>query len=82
MVDQILSQEIEEFETLVSSMQDNADRENHHEQKKMSDYGSDEEEYDHLFMEVISRPATVEKSMDRLGYGALEHDQEMDISLG
>lgn len=82
MVDHILSQEIQEFEALVSSMQNNADQENHHEQKTMSDYGSDEEEYDHLFMEFMSRPATVEKIMDTLGDGALEQDQEMDISLG
>ena len=82
MVDQILSQEIQEFEALVSSMQDNADQETHHEQKTMSDYGSDEEEYDHLFMEVLSRPSAVEKSIDTSREGALEQDQEMDISLG
>lgn len=82
MVDQILSQEIQEFEALVSSMHDNADQEDHHQQKTMSDYGSDEEEYDQLFMEVMSRPVTVERSINEMGDGALEQDQEMDISLG
>ena len=81
MVDKVLSQEIEEFEALVSSMPDHADQEDHHQQKTMSDYGSDEDEYDQLFMEVMSRPATVDR-IDTLGDGAREQDQEMDISLG
>lgn len=79
MVDRILSQEIQEFEALVSSMPDHADQEHHHQQKTMSDYCSDDEEYDQLFMEVMSRPATVERTS---GDGAREQDQEMDISLG
>ena len=80
MVDKILSQEIEEFEALVTSMPDHVDQDDHHQQKRMSDYGSDE--YDQLFMEVISRPAMVERSIDTLGDGAREQDHEMDISLG
>ena len=76
MVDKILSQEIEEFEALVSSVPDHADQDDHHQQKRMSDYGSDE--YDQLFMEVMSRPGNI----DTLGDGAREQDQEMDISLG
>lgn len=76
----MLSQEIEEFEALVSSMPDHTDQEDHRQQETMSDYGSDE--YDQLFMEVMSRPATVERSIDTLGDGAQEQDQEMDISLG
>lgn len=82
MVDRILSQETQEFEALVSSMQDNADQKDHHQQKTISEYGSDEEEYDQLFMEVMSRQGLAERSTDAVGDGAPEQDQEMDISLG
>lgn len=82
MVDRILSQEDQEFEALVSSMQDNADQEDHHQKKPTSNYGSDEEEYDQLFMEVMSRQGSAERSTDTAGDGAPEQDQEMDISLG
>ena len=81
MVDRILSQENQEFEALVSSMQDNSDQE-YHQQTTASDYGSDEEEYDQLLMEVISRQGSAEPSTSTLRDHAPEQDQEMDISVG
>ncbi|CAD6584413.1 MAG: hypothetical protein ASARMPRED_001755 [Alectoria sarmentosa] len=82
MADQILSHENQEFEALVSSMQVNADQGDHHQQKTMSDYGSDEEEYDRLFMEVISRQGSAKRSTETAGDSAPERDQEMDFSMG
>lgn len=82
MVDQFLSQENQAFEALVSSMQDSADQEDHHQQKTMSDYGSDEEEYDQLFKEIMSGQGSAERSTDTVDDDATEQDQEMDISLG
>ena len=80
MVDQILSQENQEFEALVSSMQDNADQENHHQQNTMSDYGSDEEEYDRIFIEVMSRQGSAERRNDTVEEGGPDQDYEMDIT--
>lgn len=82
MVDQILSQNNQDFQALISLMQENADQEHHHQQKTMSDYGSDEEEYDQLFMDVMSRQGSAERSTDTVEDGTPEQDQEMDISLG
>ncbi|KAL9073196.1 MAG: hypothetical protein Q9161_003028 [Pseudevernia consocians] len=82
MVDRILSQETQEFEALVSSMQNTANQADHRQQKTISEYGSDEEEYDELFMEVMSRQGLAERSTDAVGHGAPEQDQGMDISLG
>ena len=78
MVDQILSQEHQEFEALVSSMQDNADQEHH---QTTSDYGSDEEEYDQLFMNVLSRQELALRETSTVDDPS-EEDQEMDTSIG
>lgn len=81
MVDQILSQEDQEFEALVSSMQDNVNQDLHP-PTTVSDYGSDEEEYDELFMEVMWRQRSAERTSTTVGDDTSEQDQEMDISLG
>ena len=81
MVDRILSQENQEFEALISSMQETADREQHQGTTNF-DYGSDEEEYDRLFMEVISKQGSAERSIIAFGDDAPEEDHEMDISVG
>ena len=81
MVDQFLSQEDQEFEALVLLMQGGADQE-HHQQKTNLDYGSDEEEYDRLFMEVISRQGSAERGASMVGHDAPKQDQEMDVSVG
>lgn len=82
MVDLILSQDNQEFEALVSSMQDHAGEEDQHQQETLSDYGSDEEEYDQLFMEIMSRQGSAEERTDINGEGVAEQDQDMDLSLG
>ena len=81
MVDQILSQEDQEFEALVLSMHGSADQE-HHQQKTNLDYGSDEEEYDRLFMEVISTQGSAERGTSMVCHDAPKQDQEMDVSVG
>ena len=81
MVDQILSQDDQEFEALVLSMQGSADQEQH-QQKTNLDYGSDEEEYDRLFREVISRQGSAERGTSTAGHDAPKQDQEMDVSVG
>lgn len=80
-VDRILLQENEEFEALVSSMRDTADQ-GQPQHTIGSDYGSDEEEYDQIFMEVISRQGSAERSTTILTDDAPEQDQKMDISIG
>ena len=81
MLDKLLSQEEQEFEALVSLMQYNADQDRH-QQSTMSDYGSDEEEYDQLFMEVLSRQGSAKRNTVIVGDSSPEQDQDMDISLG
>ena len=80
-IDQILSQENQEFEALVSSMQDDAKQE-HRQQTTVSDYSSNEEEYDQLFMEFMSIEGSVEGRTRTVGYDAPKQDLEMDISVG
>ena len=80
MVDQILSQDDQEFEALVLSMQGGADQK--HQRKSNLDYGSDEEEYDRLFMEVISRQGSAERVTSMVGHDPSKQDQEMDVSVG
>ena len=81
MVDQILLQEDHEFEALVLSMHGSADPKNH-QQKTNLDYYSDEEEYDRLFMEFISRQRCAERGTSIVGHDAPKQDQDMDVSVG
>ncbi len=84
MVDQIFSQEdrgIEELVSLLQHAKDNHEEELHDPAK--SGYGSDEDEYDQLFMEVL-----LEKEMvvGPLGEAAAANpepnqDHDMDMSL-
>ena len=82
MVDQIFLRENQEFEALVSSMQDHAEEEDQSQQDTLSHYGSDEDEYDQLFIEVMSRQRSTEKGTDPGGESATEQDQDMDMSTG
>ena len=82
MVDQILLREDQEFEALVSSMQDHAEEEDQSQQDTLSHYGSDEDEYDHLFIELMSRQRSTEKGTDPGGESATEQDQDMDMLMG
>ena len=82
MVDQILLRENQEFEALVSSMQDHAEEEDQNQQDTLSHYGSDEDEYDQLFIEVMSRQRSTEEGTDLGGESAKEQDQDMDMTMG
>jgi len=76
MVDQILSQEDQEFEALISLMQS----EEHNEERNTSTYSSDDEEYDQLFMDVMSKEEVAEG--DAKEAGKTDTDEVMDISMG
>ena len=86
MVDRILSQEDEEFQALISSMNETNEKVDHrqaeaHEQTSL-DYGSDEEEYDRLFMDVMSHPQQASGSLTVLEDSKSTQTQDMDISMG
>ena len=82
MVDQILLRENQEFEALVSSIEDHAEEEDQNQRDTLSQYGSDEDEYDQLFIEVMSRQRSTEKGTDSGGESAKDQDQDMDMSMG
>ena len=78
MVDRILSQEEEEFEALVERMEEErrgrgegcerpeTEYERQENEHEMSDYGSDDEEWDRLFREVVD---TQDSSVGETGEG-------------
>ena len=76
MVDQILSQEDQAFEALISLMQS----EEHNEERNTSAYGSDDEEYDQLFMDVMSKEKVAEG--DAKDAGKTDTDEVLDILMG
>lgn len=84
MVDQIILQEDRGIEELVSLMQHANDyhEERHHDHAN-SDHGSDEDEYDQLFMEVLSENGMVVGPGGEAAEASSEQNQhhEMDISL-
>ena len=71
-----MSQEDQEFEALISLMQ-NEDRD---QENIMSVYGSDEEEYDELFMEVVSKQEASTRGIQ--SEGPTNTEQSMDVSMG
>ena len=82
MVDQILSRENQEFEALVSSMQDHAEEEDQSQPDILSHYGSDEDEYDQLYIEVMSKQRSTEEGTGPGGESATKQDQDMEMSMG
>ena len=79
MMEEVLSQEDEELEALVSFMDHDATRRDEHEEIR-SEYGSDDEEYNNIFMDAMdaaeSRPREANKDPDPPSC----HDQAMDMS--
>ena len=77
MVDQILSQEEQTFDALLSLIrgQQGEEKEN-----TGSDYGSDDDDYDQLFMEVMCKERTTEGQAEGGESSAIEYDAEMDTS--
>ena len=80
MVDEILSQEDQEIEELVSWMQHAEGHKNEEPaQHPISDYGSDDEEYDKLFMDVVTKASGQKESNAGTDLGqALEMDLSLD----
>ncbi|KAL9640725.1 MAG: hypothetical protein Q9164_000120 [Protoblastenia rupestris] len=73
-VDQIIFQEKEEFEALISLMDDQS--------PKIDEYGNDDEEYDSLFMEVFGKIHSSANSVSRAEVFEQKDNQEMDVSSG
>ncbi|KAL2042194.1 hypothetical protein N7G274_004682 [Stereocaulon virgatum] len=78
-LDEILSQEDQELEAIVSSMEDDP-RQEDYQSYQMSNYGSDDEEYDKLFMEVMSEEEGNANSAARSVMAKPEDDRAMDVS--
>ena len=80
MVDQILSDENREIEELISSLQHTENQEDIVQpQYPMSDYGSDDDEYDQLFMEVVLKE---DSHAETPGVVGSDYGHEMDMSFG
>ena len=78
-LDQILLQEDQELEAIVSSMEDDTQQEDY-QMYQMSNYGSDDEEYDKLFMEVMSEEEGNANSEARSVMAKPEDGRAMDVS--
>lgn len=87
MVDQIASLEDQEFQALISLMNEANEKENvdHREaetnEQTIFEYGSDEEEYDRLFMDVMSQSQQAGESQTRPQDNRSTQTQDMDISM-
>lgn len=78
MVDEVLTQEDRELEALVALI----DQQQEEHEQTISDYGSDDEDYDRIFLEAV---AAAERCSCEVvpGSGACSDlDQEMDMSSG
>lgn len=75
MIDQILSQEDQEFEALISLLQNEHCDQNH----TASAYGSDDEEYEQLFKDVMSKEEVCEG--DAKEAAKTNTDEIMDTSM-
>ena len=82
----ILLGEDQEFQALLSSMQEKSHATEYppaedHEQA-MTDYGSDEEGYDRLFMDLMSQQHVTSESASRTeGQVTMPDQEDMDISM-
>ena len=77
LVEQFLSQEDQELEATIS-MLDN-ERQNESAQTAMTDYGSEDEEYDRYFMDIVQQ---VEQKVAGVVIAAEpQQDQEMDYVM-
>ena len=77
-VDHTLSQEDQELEAIFSSLEDECQQDDY-QTYPMSNYGSDEE-YDKLFMEVMSGQEGTENNTAGGGMTNPEDDRGMDMS--
>ena len=78
-MEEVLSQEEQELEALVSLME--ADDQTAKDRDGASaGYGSEEEDYDRLFMEVLEQPEGMQPT--NTSRATPDNDGEMDISMG
>ena len=78
-VEQVLSQEDQELQALVSLMEDQDDR-SLPQASPSGEYGSDDDDYDNIFMEALSGlDAHTQEDVTKF---QTEQDQEMDMSKG
>ncbi|MCJ1390064.1 hypothetical protein MMC18_002922 [Xylographa bjoerkii] len=76
-VEQFLSQEDQELEATLSMLDD--ERQNEAIQNAMTDYGSEDEEYDQYFMDFVQQ---VEQKVPGIAIAAeLQQEQEMDFVM-
>ena len=78
-VDHILSQEDQELEAIFSSMEDERQQDDY-QTYPTSNYGSDDEEYDELFEEVMSGQEGTENNTAGGGMTNPEDERGMDMS--
>ena len=81
MIDSILSQEDQEFEGFVSLMQDAGCGSSTRDDHTGSNYESDDEEFEQLLMDVISKAEKVGGQVSNATSGS-EHGHDMDVSAG
>lgn len=78
-MEDVLSREEQELEALVSSMEaDNSVAKD--QEGGTAGYGSEEEDYDLLFMEVLAQPERIQAT--NTTNAPPTNDEEMDISMG
>lgn len=80
MVEKILSQEDQELEVLVSLM-DHATTKRVEHAAIRSEYGSDDEDYDHIFMDVMAAAESRSREANKDPDPPSCPDQEMDMSF-
>ena len=79
-IDHLLSQESQELEDLVALIERSEEHaQAHRPQCSSSDYGSDEEEYDQLLIDEITK---ADRHAAEAGIPATQQDHQMDTSLG
>ena len=78
MIDEVLTQENREIEALVALL----DQEQGEHENSMSDYGSDDEGYDRIFMDAVAAAESQRTGSEQVTEAQVELDLEMDTSSG
>ena len=82
MVDEILTEEEREFEALICLMTEKVESK-HEQEHGMSDYGSEEEDYDDLFLDALAEAdAQSDMVVGRNDQPSMPLESDMDLSLG
>ena len=78
MVDEVLTQEDQELEALVALI----DQQQEEHEQTISGYGSDDDDYDRIFMEAVAAAERCSCEVVRGSGARSDLDQEMDMSSG